>query len=211
MSFLGATPTKGGEARHAVVDGLVTVLNVISISVGVVVVSLTVVGLPLALSAGWSVIYHWRRGGEGRVLRGFVLALRDRSLRRTLLVSPGVIAAALGAAEVWYFVHYGGPVAAVCLAVGFVTFVVGAGATAYLLLLAALGNDAGVWEIWRCAVALVARTSVGALPLLALEAATGVVVGYLDPAMLVVVVPTVVLWCWMRTGIWGARRAGLAL
>lgn len=202
--------TRSGT-RHTVVNGLASIFNVIALTVCVVVMSLTVVGLPLAWSAASSALFDWRRAGESRVLRTYWVAVATQWLRRTIVVGPAVLVVAVGGVEVAYFLHYRGPVAVLCLTTGLVTLAGGLSFTSYLLLLVTVAPTARWAEIWRCAAALVARTSPTATPAFVLETALAALAGYTDPALLVVAVPVMLLWSWLRTAIWGARRAGLDL
>jgi hypothetical protein len=210
-SALGSATAEYHPGRKSIVNGLATIFNVVALTLVVVVLALTVIGLPLGFSAASSAIYDWRKGGESRVMRTLWYSLLDRPLRRTTAVGPALLAAAAGATEVIYFLHYAGPIAALCLVVGVVTFAAGVSFAGYLLLLVTVAPDAGWVELWRAAGGIVARTSVLAGPVFLLEAAGAAVIGFADPALLVVAVPVVLLWCWQRTAIWGARRAGLAI
>jgi hypothetical protein len=208
---LGYAPTVEKVGHKSVINGLTTVFNVIFLTIAIVVLSLTVVGLPLAFSAASTAIYDWRQGGETRVMRTFWFALRSRPLHRVAVVGPALLAAALGLIEAGYFLHYRGPIDLMCVTIGLVTVAAGVSFTGYLLLLITMAPEAGWAELWRCAAALVGRTSVVATPVFLLEAGVATVIGFADPALLVIAVPVVLLWLWLRTAIWGARRAGLAV
>jgi hypothetical protein len=210
-SALGVSPAEYSPARKSVVNGLATIFNIIALTVGLVVLSLTVVALPLAWSAASTALYDWRQGGESRVMRTFWMSIRTRPRHRTGVLGPAMLGTAGGVVEVAYFLHYRDPVALLCLTIGLVTVVGGVSFTSYLLLLLTVAPDAGWTEIWRCAAAIVGRTSVTTTPVFVVEAAIAGFIGYSDPGLLVVAIPVVLLWCWLRTAIWGARRAGLAV
>jgi hypothetical protein len=210
-SALGVAPADYSPTRKSVVNGLATIFNIIALTLGVVVLALTVVALPLALSAASTAIYDWRQGGESRALRTFWIAMKDRPLRRTATVGPALLGTAAGVTEVAYFVQYRGPISPLCLTIGLVTVAAGVSFTGYLLLLVTVAPEAGWVERWRCAAAIVGRTGILTAPVFFLEAGAAAAIGFADPALLVVAVPVALLWCWLRTALWGARRAGLAV
>jgi hypothetical protein len=210
-SALGGALSDFRPGRHSIVNGLATVFNVMALTLVVVILSLTVVGLPLGFSAASSAIFEWRQRGETRVMRTLWYSLQDRPIRRTAVVAPALLVAGAGVVEANYFLHYPGPIAALCLVIGVVTVGAGVSFAAYLLLLLTVAPQAGWIELWRAAAGIVARTSILAGPIFLVEAGVAAVLGLADPALLVVGVPVVLLWLWQRTAIWGARRAGLAL
>lgn len=211
-NVLGANPAFQKGARHTIANGLATVLNIIALTVCLVVVSLTVVGLPLAWSAAWSALYDWRRGGESRVMGTFWRAVASQPVRRTVIAGPAFALSAIGALEVSYFLHYRGPIAVVCLTTGLLTLAAGLSFAAYLLLLLTVASpEAKGKELWRCAAAIIGRTSFATTPAFLAQAAVAGLIGYTDPGVLVVALPVILLWGWMRTALWGARRAGLGV
>jgi hypothetical protein len=210
-SALGVAPADYSPTRKSIVNGLVTIFNIIALTLGVILLSLTVVAVPLAFSAASTAIYDWRQGGESRAMRTFWMALKDRPLRRTATVGPALLGTAAGVTEVAYFVHYRGPISLLCLTIGLATIAAGVSFSGYLLLLVTVAPDAGWLERWRCAAVIVGRTGIMAGPVFLIEAAGAAMIGFADPALLVVAVPVALLWCWLRTALWGARRAGLAV
>lgn len=211
-SILGANPAFEKGARHTIANGLATVLNIVALTVCLVVLSLTVLGLPLAWSAAWSALYDWRRGGESRVMGTFWRAVATQPIRRTVIAGPAFLVTAVGAVEVSYFLHYRGPIAVVCLTTGLLTVAAGLSFAAYLLLLLTVASpEEKGRELWRCAAAIIGRTSLTTTPAFLAQAAVAGFISYTDPGVLVVAVPVLLLWAWMRTALWGARRAGLGV
>jgi hypothetical protein len=208
---VGVSPVEYSPPRKSVVNGLATIFNIVALTLVLVTLSLTVIALPLTCSAASTALYDWRRGGEGRVMRTFWISIKTRPTHRIAVLGPAFISTVAGIVEVVYFSQDRGPIPLLCLTMGLVTIAGGVSFTSYLLLLITVAPDATWSETWRCAAAIVGRTSVAATPVFALEAGGAALIGFTDPGLLVIAVPVALLWCWQRTAIWGARRAGLAI
>ena len=79
--------------------GLTTLFNVLALNLAMIVASLPLITAPVAVSAAAATLDQWRRDGEDRVIRQFVLEFRHRwSARTTLGAGVPMAAAVLGLA-----------------------------------------------------------------------------------------------------------------
>src|ERR1700761_4506442 len=87
-----------------IMAALATLFNVLALNLVLLVASLPVVTLPAAVSAASVALDRWRRDGEARVVREFILAPGSPPpLRTTVTTGVPLAAAALGLAEIHHF------------------------------------------------------------------------------------------------------------
>lgn len=188
---------------------LTTGFNVVCLNFVIVIVACGIATAPLALVAGQKAIYNWRVRGEDRLVREFRRALLDRPLRTSAAAAPSMVVTALGVLEVQHFSGSVSTPGAVSFAVGVLTAAVGFSLTAYVSLFLAVGPREPLVALWRRAFTAVGRMPVATAGL-SLEALLGCLLGYVDPALVVGLVPVAVVLAWYRTARWGAIRCGVA-
>lgn len=214
MSLVRRLPdTEPGNGKRrrgegSVVRALGSAFNVVALNLSVVVLALGVVTAPLAVTAAERAICNWKAGGDDRVVGKFWGTLLVWPLRTWLAVGSPMVVSLVGVAEVKFFSASATPQGAVCLAVGVLTAAIGTALTAYVSFFLGAGVSAPVRVLWVAAATAVCRKPAATFALAA-EAAAGAVVGFADPALVVVVVPVAVLLSWYRTARWGAMRSGV--
>jgi len=192
-----------------IVAGLTTVFNVLALNLAMTVASLPLITAPVAVSAASAALDRWRREGEDRAVRQFVIEFRDRWSARTML-GAGVPMAALvlGLAEVRHFA----PEATLAGRAG-----LGLGAGALLITLAGLGylfqlaaDDPGLPPVglWSLSARLAVRNLLVAGPLSAVPIAGLAILAGRDPAVLLLGLPVFLLHALKLIAGPGLRRAG---
>lgn len=203
------TPAEGVQRRRTVREVLTAAFDVVALNLVLVVVSMLVVTIPAAIAAAFAAVYRWRHHDEGRVVTTFLEALRSRPWERTTVFAPAVAAAVIGVVEVTYFVHLGGLIALVCVAMGLLTSALGVASTALLGLFAAMHPHAGFRELWTMVLAVGGRTARTLVPLVSVVTLPMVLLGLVDPALVVVVIPVLLVWALLTIAVRAARRVGL--
>jgi Protein of unknown function, DUF624 len=188
-----------------VMAGLTTVFNVLALNLAVLVAALPLVTAPVAVSAACSTLDRWRRDGEDRVVRQFIIEFRDCWSVGTLLgVGVPMIAAVLGLAEIRHFARE-------TTLAGRAGLVLGGGAL--LVTLAGLGY---VFELsglapvqrWSLAARLAVSNLLVAGPLAAVPMAGLAILAGRDPAVLLLGLPVFLLHALKLIAGPGLRRAG---
>jgi hypothetical protein len=191
-----------------IMAALVTVFNVLALNAVLIIVALPVVTLPLAVNAATIALDRWRGEGEDRVIREFVLALRSRPpLRTTALVGVPLAAIALGVLETRHFSRYGAPADRLGLGIGLGALLITLTAIGYVLVLAARDASGPPADLWSRAARLAVRNLFVTGPLFALEIAAAVLLTVIDPALLFLGVPVLLLALLRRTAQFGLARA----
>jgi hypothetical protein len=201
------TPLLSAGARGRVVAALRTYFNFMALNLALVIASVPLVTLPAALQAATFALERWRAEGEDRVVREFAAALRSRPLLPTTLrTGVPVLAVALAVEEVHFFARGGSPADWFCLGSGVAGLVIAAGALGYVLLLGAREPLLGTAELW-CASAKLALQNVFVTgPLFLLELASAALLGFLDPALVLIGLPLAFLQLARLTARLGLRR-----
>jgi hypothetical protein len=188
---------------------LAFVFNFLSLNIVLLVASLPVVTAPMALNATMVALDRWRDDGEGRVVREFLSAFRTRApVRTTVAVGAPLVVIAVALEEVHYFVRGGSLVAWLCLGSGVAALLVGVASTGYVLLIASRYPSASVPDLWSLCLGLGLRNLLVTGPLFAVELAAALLLGLLDPALLLIGLPLALMFLLRITVEVGARRTG---
>jgi len=186
---------------------LTTIFNILALNAVLIVAALPVITLPAALNAATVALDRWRRDGEDRVVREFVLALRKtRWLRTTALLGVPVAALALGLLEVRHFARLAAPADRIALGSTLAALLLILTALGYLLLLAARDDTRPAADLWSLAARLAIRNLLVTGPLFLLEFAAAAALTALDPAVLFVGVPVLLVSALSRTAAWGLKN-----
>ncbi len=189
---------------------LASVFNFLVLNLALLIASLPVVTLPIAVNAASVALDRWRREGEDRVLREFCTALRSRPpLRTTVLVGIPLAAAALGVLEIRYFLPGADLVAHVGLGLGLAALLITLTALGYVFLLAARGPALPPAEFWSLCARLAVRNLLITGPLFLAEIAGATVLTLVDPPLLLLGVPVLLLYLMKLTAQFGLRKTGL--
>jgi hypothetical protein len=191
-----------------IMAALVTAFNVLALNAVMIVVALPVVTLPVAVNAATVALDRWRREGEDRVVREFIIALRSRPpLRTTALLGVPLGAVALGVLEVRHFARYGAPADRLGLGIGLGALLITLTAIGYVLVLTARDVSGPVTDLWSLSARLAVKNLFVTGPLFALEIAAAVLLAVIDPALLFLGVPVLLLALLRRTAQFGLERS----
>ena len=201
-----------------IMAALATMFNVLALNLALLIASLPLVTLPVAINAATVALDRWRREGEDSVVREFVIALRSRSpLRTTILVGVPLVAAATGVAEVHHFIRGGSLTDRVYLGLGFGALLITLTAIGYVVLLTARGPalspaelspaELSPAELWSLCAGLAIRNLLATGPLFLIEIAGATALTLIDPALLLLGVPLLLLQLMRLTAQFGLRRA----
>jgi hypothetical protein len=186
---------------------LTAIFNILALNAVLIVAALPVVTLPAALNAATVALDRWRSDGEDRVVREFVLALRaTKPLRTTVLLGVPLAAVALGLVEVRHFARLAAPADRIALGSALAAVALILTALGYLLLLAARDDTRARADLWSLAARLAIRNLLVTGPLFLLEFAAAALLTALDPAVLFVGVPVLLLRALYRTAAWGLKN-----
>jgi hypothetical protein len=187
---------------------LATGFNVLALNLALLVASLPIVTLPAAVNAATVALDRWRGEGEDSVIREFIGALRSRSFARTTVVAGVPLAAvAVGVAEVHHFARGASLPDRVGLGFVAVALLITLTALGYLLLLAARDPAAPAADLWSLSARLAIRNLLVTGPLFLAEIAVVTVPAVIDPALLLLGLPLLLLQLMRLTAQFGLRRA----
>jgi hypothetical protein len=187
---------------------LATMFNFLALNLALLIASLPVITLPVAVNAATVALDRWRLEGEDSVVREFIIALRSGSPRRvTIGVGVPLAAAAIGVAEVHHFIRGGTMTDRVLLGLGFGALLITLTAIGYAVLLTARGPALSPAELWSLCAGLAIRNLLLTGPLFLIEIAGATAVTLIDPALLLLGVPLLVLQLMRLTAQLGLRRA----
>jgi hypothetical protein len=204
-----------------IMAALTTAFNVLALNTVLIIAALPVVTLPIAVNAATVALDRWRGEGEDRVVREFILALRSRPpLRTTALVGVPLAAIVIGVLEIRHFAGHTDPVSRIGLGLGLVALLITLTAVGYVFLLAADAGQADITqagstqadaglpaaELWSLSARLAIRNLFATGPFFILEFAAAAALSVLDPALLFLGVPVVLLALLRRTAKFGLRR-----
>lgn len=198
---------RAGIFRPGITAALGSAFNFLVLNLALLIVSLPVVTLPMAVSAASIALDRWRGEGEDRVIREFCAALRcTPPLRTTALIGVPLAAAAVGVAEVRYFLPGGTLVARAGLGLGLAALLITLMALGYVFLLAARYPSPPATELWSLSARLAVRNLFVTGPLFLIELAGAAVLTLIDPPLLLLGVPILLLDLMRRTARFGLRR-----
>jgi hypothetical protein len=198
----------GGISGTRIMAALGTLFNILALNLVLVIASVPVITLPAAVGAASVALDQWRRDGEDRVVRSFVIALRSRPpLRTTAATGVPLAAAALGLVEIRHFAREATLPGRVGLGLGFGALLVTLAAFGYVLQLAA--DDPGLppVELWSLSARLAIRNLLVAGPLSVAAIAAAAVLTVTDPGLLLLGAPVFVVYALKLTARPGLRRA----
>ena len=211
LSRPAATARRQGEGspqQLRVMAVLTAIFNAMALNGVLVIACLPIITAPAALQSAMVAIDGWRSGGDDRVVRQFIFAMRSgRFWRTTLTVGVPLLAAALAVEEVHFFSRAATAGNAVGLGLGFAGLLLALASTGYVLVLGARQPDLPPTDLWFLAVALVARNLLVASPLLAGEFVGASLLLLRDPSLVVIAVPVGLLALVGSTASRGIERA----
>jgi hypothetical protein len=188
--------------------GLTTLFNVLALNLVLLVVSLPVITAPAAINAASAALDRWRRDGEDRVIREFLIALRAGSpVRVTVVLGVPLAVIGLGLAEARHFVRASAPADRVSLGICLAALLVTLTAAGYVIELA---TPTGPVETWSLAARLAVRNLAVTGPLFLAEIAAATTLTMIDPGLLLLGLPVALLYLTKRTARLGLRRVDLA-
>src|SRR5271155_2966790 len=83
-----------------IMAALAALFNFLALNLVLLIFSLPVITLPAAVSAATLALDRWRRDGEDRVVREFLIGFRTQWATQTMLVGVPLAAAVLGLIEI---------------------------------------------------------------------------------------------------------------
>jgi len=184
--------------------------NVLALNLVLLIASLPVITLPAAIRAASVALDRWRRDGEDRVVREFLLALRTgRWTRTTTTLGVPLAAVALGLVEARHFARAAGPSGRVGLGLCLAALLITLSALGYLIQLASEASRPSTSPLdrWSLAVSLALRNLLVTGPLVIAEVAGAVTLTVIDPGLLLLGLPLVLLHLTKLTAGLGLRRA----
>ncbi len=191
-----------------IMAALATLFNFLVLNLALLIASLPIVTLPAAVSAATVALDRWRGDGEDRVIREFIGALRSRPfLLTTAAAGVPLAAVAVGVAEVHHFAR--GASLPDRAGLGFVAaaLLITLTALGYVFLLAAREPAAPAAGLWSLSARLAIRNLFVTGPLFLAEIAVVTAVTLIDPALLLLGLPLLLLQFMRLTAQFGLRRA----
>jgi hypothetical protein len=207
-SIAGQASPIRGVFGDRIMAALATGFNVLALNLALLIAALPIVTLPAAVNAATVALDRWRDEGEDSVIREFISALRSRPFPRTTAVAGVPLAAvAVGVAEAHHFARGAGLPDRVGLGFVAVALLITLTALGYVFLLAARDPAARAADLWS----LSARLAIGNLfvtgPLFLAEIAVVTIPAVIDPALLLLGLPLLLLHLMRLTAQFGLRRA----
>ena len=177
-----------------IMAGLTTLFNVLALNLAMIVASLPLITAPVAVSAASAALDQWRRDGEDRVIRQFVIEFRRRwSVRTTLGAGVPMAAAVLGLAEIRHFAREATLAGRAGLALGGGALLITLAALGYVYQLAADEPGLPPVDLWSVSARLAVRNLLVAGPLSAIPVAGVAILAGRDPAVLLLGLPLFLL------------------
>lgn len=191
-----------------IVAGLTTLFNAAALNLALIVTALPLITAPVAFSAASATLDQWRRDGEDRVVRQFLIEFRDRwSVRTTLGTGIPMAATALGLAEIHYFAREATVAGRAGLALGGGALLITLAALGYVFQLTADEPGMPPVELWSLAARVAVRNLLTAGPLSAVPIAGVAILAGRDPALLLLGLPLFLLHALKLIARPGLRRA----
>ena len=186
---------------------LTALFNVLALNLVLLVAALPVVTLPAAIRAASVALDRWRRDGEDRVVREFVLALRTGPpARTTVTLGVPLAAVALGLAEARHFARATGPSGRAGLGLCLAALLITLTALGYLIQATSEEPSESPLDAWSLAIGLALRNLLVTGPLVLAEVAGAVTLTVIDPGLLLLGLPLVLLHLTKLTASLGLRR-----
>jgi hypothetical protein len=196
-------------AGFRIMAALATGFNVLALNLALLIASLPIVTVPAAVNAATVALDRWRGEGEDSVIREFISALRSRPFTRTTAVAGVPLAAvAVGVAEAHHFARGASLPDRVGLGFVAVALLITLTALGYVFLLAARDPAAPAADLWSLSARLAIRNLFVTGPLFLAEIAVVTVPAVIDPALLLLGLPLLLLQLMRLTAQFGLCRAG---
>jgi hypothetical protein len=177
-----------------IMAGLTTLFNVLALNLAMTVAALPLITAPTAVGAGSAALDQWRRAGEDRVVRQFIIEFRDRwSARTTLGAGVPMAAAVLGVAEIRYFARDATLAGRAGLVLGGGALLITLAALGYLFQLTADQPGMAPVDLWSLSARLAVRNLLVAGPLSAVPVVGLTILAGRDPAVLLLGMPVFLL------------------
>ena len=207
------TGTAGGAGQFSTVGtrlmaALATLFNVLALNLAFLIAALPVVTLPAAVNAAMVALDRWRLEGEDSVVREFIGALRARPFPRTTIAGGVPLAAvAVGLFELHHFARGAGLADRVGLGFVAAALLITLTALGYVFLLAARDPATAPADLWSLAARLAIRNLLVTGPLFLAEIAAGTAAAVVDPGLLLLGLPLLLLQSLRVTAQFGLRRS----
>jgi hypothetical protein len=188
---------------------LATLFNFLALNLALLIASLPVITLPASVNAATVALDRWRGEGEDRVVREFIIVLRSRPfLPTTAAAGVPLAAVAVGVAEARHFAR--GASLLDHAGLGFVSgaLLITLTAVGYVFLLAARDPSAPTAGLWSRSARLAIRNLFVTGPLFLAEIAVITAATLIDPGLLLLGLPLLLLQLMRLTAQFGLRRAG---
>jgi hypothetical protein len=200
----------GGILGTKIMVRLTALFNVLALNLAMMVASLPLITAPVAVSAASAALDRWRRQGEDRVVRQFLIEFRRRWSVRTM-VGAGVpmAAAVLGLAEIRHFAREATLSGRAGLTLGGCALLITLAALGYIFQLTADQPGLSPVDLWSLSARLAVRNLIAAGPLSAVSVAGVVILAGADPAVLLMGLPVFLLHALKLIARPGLRRADL--
>jgi hypothetical protein len=187
---------------------LTTFFNFLALNLALLIASLPIVTLPVAVNAAMVALDRWRAEGEDSVIREFISALRSRPpMRTTATAGIPLAAVAVGVAEIHHFARGAGLPDRVGLGFVAAALLITLTALGYVFLLQARDPAAAAADLWSLSARLAIRNLLVTGPLFLAEIAVVTAVTLIDPALLLLGLPLLLLQLMRLTAQIGLRRA----
>jgi hypothetical protein len=195
-------------AGFRIMAALATLFNVLALNLALLIASLPIVTVPAAVNAATVALDRWRGEGEDSVIREFISALRSRPFTRTTAVAGVPLAAvAVGVAEAHHFARGASLPDRVGLGFVAVALLITLTALGYVFLLGARDPAAPAADLWSLSARLAIRNLFVTGPLFLAEIAVVTVPAVIDPALLLLGLPLLLLQLMRLTAQFGLCRA----
>jgi hypothetical protein len=184
-----------------------TLFNVLVLNLVLLIAALPVVTIPAALGAASVALDRWRGEGEDRVVVEFVGALRSgRAARDTVVFGVPLAAIILGLAEAHHFAR--GTGIADRAGLGFVlgALLITLSGFGYVLHVAASDPGLPPADVWSLSARLAVRNLLVTGLLSVAELAVAAAAAVIDPGLLLLGLPLLLLYVIKRTAGLGIRR-----
>lgn len=207
------TGTAGGAGQFSAVGprmmaALATMFNFLALNLALLIASLPIVTAPAALNAAMVALDRWRAEGEDSVVREFISALRSRPpLRTTVVAGVPLAAVAVGVVEFRHFARGASLPDRAFLGFAAAALLITLTALGYVFLLAARDPDAPAADLWSLSARLAIRNLLVTGPLFLAEIALVSAAAVLDPALLLLGLPLLLLQLLRLTAQLGLSRA----
>jgi hypothetical protein len=191
-----------------VMAALATLFNVLALNLALLIASLPIVTLPAAVNAATVALDRWRDDGEDSVVREFIAALRSRPFpRTTAALGVPLAAVAVGVAEVHHFARGASLPDRACLGFVAAALLITVTTLGYVFLLSARDPATPAADLWSLSARLAIRNLLVTGPLFLAEIALVAVPGVVDPALLLLGLPVLLLQLMRLTAQFGLRRS----